>query len=310
MTDTGGRDGAAHWAEMTELGSALGLGFLYFIYRWSGRWLFRLFLLPVVGYFLVFAGTQRRASKEYLRRAGVSGPLWLALPRHFWAFAEAVLDKLVAWKGGIRLEDVTFEGRGPVQDLLAHGRGLLLIGSHLGNLEVGRVIARLRPGLVVHVLVHTRHAGNFNRLLHRLDPSAGVNLVQVSEFGAGQAAWLAERIGRGEVVLIAGDRRPLGKGRILNVEFLGAQAPFPQGPFAMAAALACPVYLMFCLKQKHGFRIVYEPFAEEILAGRGARGAALQNAAQRYALRLQHQCLQTPFQWFNFYPFWSQEGRS
>jgi predicted LPLAT superfamily acyltransferase len=297
--------GPDHWAEMTELGSAWGLGFLYFVYRRLGRWPFRLALAPVLVYFLVFAGAQRKASREFLSRAGVPGPLPLAVARHFWSFAEAVLDKLVAWKGGIRAEDVSYEGRDPVQAVLSQGRGLLMIGSHLGNLEVCRVMARLRPGLVVHILVHTRHAENFNRLLKRLDPTGGVNLVQVSDFGAGQAAWLSERIGMGEVVLIAGDRRPLDQGRTLAAEFLGAEAPFSLGPFALAAALGCPVFLIFCLKQNGRFRIIYEPFSETVLLPRARRREALAELAQRYALRLQHHCLQAPYQWFNFYPFWS-----
>ncbi|HTA17637.1 MAG TPA: hypothetical protein VK786_07815, partial [bacterium] len=279
--------------------------FLYFVYRRFGRWPFRMVLAPVVAYFFVFAGTQRRASKEYLRRVGVPGPLPLAVLRHFWSFAEATLDKLIAWKGGIRAEDVSYEGRDPVQAVLGQGRGLLLIGSHLGNLEVCRVMALLRPGLVVHILVHTRNAENFNRLLKRLDPTGGVNLVQVSDFGAGQAAWLSERIGLGEVVLIAGDRRPVGAGRTLSAEFLGAEAPFSQGPFALASALGCPVFLIFCLKQGRRFRIIYEPFAELIHLPRAGREEALRDAVRRYALRLQDHCLRAPYQWFNFYPFWS-----
>ena len=291
------------WAEMTELGSAWGLGALFLVYRWLGRWPFRLALLPVVLYFLAFSGTQRRASREFLQRAGVRSA-W-AVPRHFWSFAEALLDKLIAWKGGTRLEDVDFEGREPVQALLTQGRGLLLIGSHLGNLEVSRVLSRLQPGLVVNVLVHTSHAENFNRLMRRIDPTSGVNLVQVSEFGPAQAAMLSEKIGRGEAVLIAGDRTPLSSGRVVKADFLGASAAFSQGPFVLAAALGCPVFLMFCLKTGDRFRIVYEPFAEALRLPRAAREAALQETVQRYATRLQHYCLQAPFQWFNFYPFWS-----
>jgi len=294
----------AHWADLQELGSAWGLGALYFIYRRFGRWPFRLALLPVLGYFLSFAGAQRRASAQFLARARVRAPLFLAVARHFWAFAEAVLDKLVACKGGLKLEDVDFEGRDAVQDLLDRNRGLLLIGSHLGNLEVCRVMARLRPGLVVHVLVHTRHAENFNRLLRRLDPSAGVHLVQVSEFGAGQAAWLSERIALGEVALIAGDRSPLNQGRTVQADFLGAKAPFSQGPFALASALGCPVFLIFCLKKKGGFRVIYEPFAESLTLPRVGRLEALQTHVQRYAARLEFRCLQTPYQWFNFFDFW------
>lgn len=293
-----------HWAEARELGTARGLAFLYWVERRLGRWPFRLALAPVVLWFLAFAGARRRASRQFLRRAGVRGPLALASARHFWAFAEAILDKLVAWNGGLLLEDADFTGRGPVAELLDRGQGLLLVGSHLGNLEVCRVMARLRPGLAVHVLVHTRHAGNFNRLLRRLDPDSGLNLVEVGEFGAGQAAWLAERVAQGEVVLIAGDRRPLGAGRVVEADFLGAPAPFAAGPWVLAAALGCPVFLLYCLKKGRRFEVAYEPFADRLALPRADREGSLRRAVQSYARSLEARARAHPYQWFNFFTFW------
>ncbi|MGH7442406.1 MAG: hypothetical protein ACREKE_07020 [bacterium] len=308
MIETPPKDrGLDHWADMAELGSYWGLSFLFFVYRRLGRWPFRLALAPVVAYFLVFARGRRRISREFLYRAGVRGPLGWGVARHFWSFAEATLDKLVAWNGGVRVDQVDFEGREAVQALLTQGQGLLMIASHLGNLEVCRVMASIRPGLVVHVLVHTGHAGNFNRLLRRLDPNAGVNLVQVEEFGAAQAARLSERISAGEVVVIAGDRNPMHGGRTVEADFLGAQAPFALGPFVLAAALGCPVFLLFCLKQKKRFRMIYEPFAGGLEVPRAGRQQVLQDTVQRYASRLQAHCLEAPYQWFNFYGFWSRQ---
>jgi predicted LPLAT superfamily acyltransferase len=69
--------------------------------------------------------------------------------------------------------------------------------------------------------------------------------------------------------------------------------------------LGCPVFLLFCLKQGKRFRVIYEPFAELIRLPRAGREAALKDAVQRYALRLQERCLSAPYQWFNFYAFWS-----
>ncbi len=291
-----------HWADLGELGSAWGLSFLYQVHRRLGRWPFRVALAPVVLWFLAFAPARRRASREFLRRAGFSGPL--AVARHFWSFAEAVLDKLVAWNGGIRLADADFPGREAVEECFARGQGVLLVGSHLGNLEVCRVLARLRPGLRVHVLVHTRHAGNFNRLLRRLDPAAALNLVEVGGFGAAEAAHLSARIREGEVVLIAGDRRPLGAGRVVAADFLGAPARFAAGPWALAAALGCPVFLIFCLKRGRRYEVRFEPFAQRLELPRSGREEALTAAVRRYAGRLEERCREDPLQWFNFFPFW------
>ncbi|MBU1664233.1 MAG: glycosyltransferase family 2 protein, partial [Gammaproteobacteria bacterium] len=89
-----------------------------------------------------------------------------------------------------------------------------------------------------------------------------------------------------------------------TADFLGAPAPFAQGPYILASLLKCPVYLFFCLRQNERFHIHFEQFAERIELPRKTRAAALQALAQRYSKRLAHYCRQAPLQWFNFYDFW------
>jgi len=86
--------------------------------------------------------------------------------------------------------------------------------------------------------------------------------------------------------------------------FLGAPAPFPQGPYLLAHLLDCPVYLMFCLREGGKYRLHFEPFAERIALPRRGREAALAALAARYARRLEAYCLTAPEQWYNFYDFW------
>jgi predicted LPLAT superfamily acyltransferase len=293
----------SHWAGIAEIGSAWGLNFLYGLYKVFGRWPLRLALLPVTLYFFAAHPGPRRASREFLARAGGPPGLWGAL-RHFFSFADSSVDKLIAWNGGIRFEDVDFIGREAVEVVLKSGKGFLLLGSHQGNLEICRVLSRLRPGLKLHVLVHTRHAENFNRMLRRLNPESSVNLIQVSQIGVAEAAWLAGRVDAGEVILIAADRVPLSGGRSSRVPFLGAEAAFPQGPFILASLLGCPVFLLFCLRQGKRFEASFEAFADKVEIPRPSREKALGDLAARFASRLEHYCRKAPLQWFNFYPFW------
>ena len=61
-------------------------------------------------------------------------------------------------------------------------------------------------------------------------------------------------------MVIVGDRTPpaqSGSARVAHVDFLGAPAPFAQGPFILASLLDCPVYLCFCLRQGQGYRIIF-----------------------------------------------------
>jgi predicted LPLAT superfamily acyltransferase len=85
-----------------------------------------------------------------------------------------------------------------------------------------------------------------------------------------------------------------------------ATAPFPIGAYVLAAALGCPVYTMACLHQGEGYRVAFEQFAERIVLPRGSRDAALAEQAQRFARWLELQVIQSPLDWFNFFPFWDQ----
>jgi predicted LPLAT superfamily acyltransferase len=155
------------------------------------------------------------------------------------------------------------------------------------------------------VLVHTKHAQIFNRLLGQLDPKSQLNLMQVTEISPATAVLLSEKIGRGEFVAIAGDRIPVSSSpRVALAKFLGEMAPFPVGPYILASLLRCPVYLLFSLRAGHASEIHFELFRESIRLPRKSRDAALAGLVGEYARRLEHFCLRAPLQWFNFYDFW------
>jgi len=303
---------AGHWARSAELGAGWGMAFTFWVHRRLGRWPFRGVLLFVVAYFYASQPARRRASKEYLGRLQALGQgpgcgAW-AVWRHFWAFAETAVDKLLAWDPAWDGGRVTFHGHQPLLDSLARGRGFLLVGSHLGNLEVGRALGRLHKGRPITVLVHTLHARRFNDLMRKVNPSSQVDLIQVTEVGPGTAALLRERIDAGGIVLIAGDRVPVGgSGRgVVKAPFLGADAAFPLGPWVLASVLECPVHLYFCLGGSGAWDMHYEPFAERVSLPRGHRERAAQALAARFAERLGHYCGQAPLQWGNFHSPWSE----
>jgi predicted LPLAT superfamily acyltransferase len=106
------------------------------------------------------------------------------------------------------------------------------------------------------------------------------------------------------VLLITGDRTPPHGRHATLAPFLGQDAAWPVGPYVLAAALQCPVFLFFCLARPGGYDVHYEPFAQRLELPREARAKALQACAARFASRLAHYCAAAPLQWHNFYPFW------
>ncbi|WP_431066557.1 hypothetical protein [Methylotuvimicrobium sp.] len=300
-----------HWANMEERGVIWGMQLLLKVYLLFGRKVLQVFLYPVVSYYWLLNGKARAASIDYLRRVSAFLPAdtirggRYGSYLHFIAFANAIIDKLAAWSGAISLNDVEYHGRDAIVSHLEHGQGVLILGSHLGNMEVCRVIAKLRKNVTVNVLVHTKHAEKFNALLNRYAESGRMNLIQVTEMNAATAMLLQDKIEAGELVVIAADRIPVtGQGRVINARFLGAIAKFPQGPYILASLLKCPVYTLFCLKRQGKQAIYFDHFSDGLNLPRKLREERARRYAQDYADRLQHYCLLEPLQWFNFYDFW------
>ena len=310
MTAVAAAAAPSHWANRAEIGSVLGMRILFGVRRGLGRWPFLIALFPVVLYFFTTQPAKRRDSRQYLERLrahmGLPGrPSSLMVLRHFLAVGEGFLDRILAWDPRSKAAAFSRHGREAVARHLDEGRGVLLIGSHLGNLEAARHMVLSRRVAKVNVLVHTRHNPGFLSLMERINPDSQLALIQVSEITPATAISLKEKVDAGEVVLIAGDRVPLdGKG-IAWAPFLGHDAPWPIGPYVLASLLECPVFLIFCLGGAGAYDLHYEPFAERLTLERSRRREQLAEYARRFAGRLSHYCTVAPLLWSNVYPFWN-----
>ncbi|TQN03442.1 putative LPLAT superfamily acyltransferase [Acidovorax temperans] len=303
---------APHWAQLGENTFVAGMWLLYQVHRFLGRWPFLLCLYPVVGYYWLVSPVARRASQQYLQRMQSAHGLWPVMPgwrqsqRHFRMFAQVILDKLLALSGRYRFDSVAVTGREALDALAQRGQGAVVVTAHMGCIELCRALAERRAGLRLNILVHTAHAERFNRVLQRLAPDSGVKLLQVTDFNAATAMMLAERVARGELIAIAGDRVPVRESRITHAPFLGQQAPFPCGPYILASVLECPLFFMGCVHEGTGYAVEFVPLAERVLLPRARRDQAMAGYATLFAQQLERMLRKAPYDWFNFFPFWDQ----
>lgn len=306
----GHRRQGQHWASLGETTFVGGTWLLYGVYRLFGRWPFRLCLYPVVLAYWLASGVARRASLQYLRRLHEAEGVFAQRPgaaqslRHFACFAETLLDKMLAIGGRYPRANVHFSGHEAMLATAKAGRGGVIVTAHMGCLELMQMAATWREGLRVTILVHTAHAQRFNRILERLNPQASVRLMQVTDFSPTTAMMLADRVETGEFIAIAGDRVPVSGDRIARAGFLGHPAELPAGPYLIAAVLRCPVFLLSCLHAGEGYRVRIQRLAERIVLDRANRQAGLDAQAGQFAHWMAASLRESPYDWFNFYPFW------
>lgn len=302
MSAPTGKMRRAAWSERHERGSLTLLRWMARSSLRLGRPTARLMLYGIVAYYFLFAPRARRASRMYLSRALGHEPRAAERFAHLHAFASTILDRVYLLNDRYELFDIEVSGEVLLREQLARTGALLLFGAHLGSFEVTRAVGR-RAALPVVMAAHTRNARKINAVLEAISAVPPV----IVPLGDNPLALLDVHhlLEQGMSVGILADRTLQEQERAM-VDFLGAPAPFPTGPFRAAAAFGRPVVLMAGLYLgANRYRVVFEPLADFSTVPRGARAVAVRTAIERYAQVLEQLCHAHPFNWFNFYDFWT-----
>src|SRR5262249_56343866 len=132
------------------------------------------------------------------------------------------------------------EGIDALRAALARRRGCLLFGAHFGSFDFLRAVALKECPVRVNVLMHEANAEKSNAIFAALDAQFPAQVIPLGQ--PHTMLKVSEAIRRGEIVALLADRALAGD-RVVPCDFLGAQAMFPEGPFALAAMLRAPVFL-------------------------------------------------------------------
>jgi KDO2-lipid IV(A) lauroyltransferase len=195
-----------------------------------------------------------------------------------------------------RLGDFVAERRGEehLDAACAAGRGVILLTAHLGNWELGGRLLVPRLDRTCHIVL----AGEQDPALERYLRREGERLRFVTRRHATSTLGLLAALRRNEAVAMQGDR-PTGERGDTLVEFFGAPAAFPIGPFVLARAAGAPVVPAYCAMGPDTlYRMRIEP-AIWVKPGEEASALATMVGTLERAVRAH------PTQWFNFFDVWS-----
>jgi len=313
-------DPSGRWTRVAERGSLFGMRITVWCYRTFGRRVCLALAHVVVTYFFLTDRTGRAASRDYLARIwsdprgrrvlGRRPGAWQSF-LHYRAFALAIVDRLAIWSGEIDAIDFDAHGIELVDRLAEEGRGALVIGAHLGSFDAMRLLAE-RKNTVVNVLMFTDHAQRINRIFRELAPNASARVIAVEPGSVHSVFEIRACLARGELVAILGDRLEAGdRGRTSRVLFLGSPVELPQAPFLLAHLLGYPVFLMLALRVGTNRYVVHaEKLADRVRLSRNTREKDASELLTTYAARLEHYCLEAPYQWFNFFDYWGDASSS
>jgi predicted LPLAT superfamily acyltransferase len=146
------------------------------------------------------------------------------------------------------------------------------------------------------------------QLFERLNPQLAIDVIDAAQRGPQLVLALKRALDSGRMVGVMADRARAGEAKIA-VQFMGATALLPIGPWVLAGALGVPVILGFGIHRGgNRYESHFELLTDCVELPRSDRDKAIEGWAQRYAGRLEHYARLAPYNWFNFFDFWADES--
>lgn len=293
---------SAPWLRRQERSNMLMLRMMSWISLRLGRRIARSVLHLIALYFVFFAPDSRRASLSYLPRVLGRPATWIDLYRHFFCFAATIHDRIYLINRRYDLFNIEIQGKQNICPLIDEGKGVFLMGAHLGSFEVMRAIGRQVPGLRVAMVMHEDNAQKINGMLTAINPEASMDVIPLGRIDS--MLQVQERLNDGMLVGMLSDRT-LGDEPMTEINLLGANAALPIGPFRMAALLRRPVVFMAGLYMGgNRYEVHFETLADFSDIPSGGRSRVVDAAILRYTELLNRYTRLAPYNWFNFFDYW------
>jgi len=318
-----------HWSAHGEKAGLWQMVLFFLLFKILPAFLLSLMAYPIGFCYFLFSKKSRSHSQHFLRRWASftspppARPPQLSSLKHIVSFGLTLVEKTQAWGGKLPSQRVRFHGE-DVHHLwaaLENGRGAVMLCSHLGNVELLRALADSRLIGVHKEVAFTslmdKVSPSFQNLLYSLNPRSSLKILPTQNIGPASIFALQKEIQLGGLVIVAADRTSAqNPNHFLHLPLLGANAPFPRGPFLLSALLEAPVYAVFALRQNalsplpnynmYIYRLdeVHTPSPPQEMS-RKQRNLLIESWAHKYASLLQTHLLAQPYQWYNFYNFWA-----
>ncbi len=225
---------------------------------------------------------------------------------HFYSFANSICDKFAAWQGRIGINDVILKNEDfLLKELVNPAKGQIILVSHFGNIEITNAISENFDGFILNALTYDKNSKNFNQVLNSIQKTK-IKFICVEELNIQSMMELNNLLLAGEHIGIMGDRIPIHNSKKSKVTFLGKDAYFPQGAFLLSGLLDVKISTLWCQKIDGKYEIELCHLCDGIKLLRD-KSASIKPYLNAYVKELEKRCIKTPYQWYNFYDFWSEK---
>jgi lauroyl/myristoyl acyltransferase len=191
-----------------------------------------------------------------------------------------------------------------LDQLIGEGRGVLIVGGHFGNWELGGVALRLLHGLPLTVVGKPEASPVVGSIRHQMRETLGIETLEVGQM-IETALRIRQRLAANGLVAMLLDRH-LGRDRV-EVSFFGRRTAFLRTPAMIAYMSGAPLLPAFMVRSADGRFVgtLSDPIRVDSSI---PADQAVAESTQLFASQLERQIRANPHLWYQFYRYWHSES--
>lgn len=259
-------------------------------------------LVFVAGYYFLFSWKSGRVIWYYLRQR-LKFPLFksvLTLYSNYYRFGQALVDRIVMMAGIRNKFSFNFDDEVYFKEMIAQGKGGLLLSGHLGNWEIAGHLLKKRFTTPINIVMYDNENEQLKQYLEKQTGQRNAKIIVIKN-NLSHIYEIMEALENNEFVCMHADRFLPGN-KTLNGEFLGKEASFPAGPYTIASKLNVPVSFVFAMKQTNYH---YHFYASRGIVYRNQPNLQPTDVLKDFIAEMEIKVRQYPEQWYNYYSFWN-----
>ena len=306
-------DPSAAWHEQREqCASLFWAQFMWYSYAWLGKNFQKVIFVIGMPVIYLFSRQGRIALKKFYgvlseftgKEARATVPrLFMHILRFSWGLMDKT-DSCTLGKNPPRMSVRDDEGWRAFRETVNSGKGAFVMCTHVGMIGVLPSLpdALKRNGESgmripkVNAFQQMGHDAVFMKVFMQHFDDTRLQLHAVEDIGVETAVRMKDAIGRGELVIMAGDRVSAGSKSVLKHRFMGRDCVWPKGVYRFAKLMEAPVFAVTCVStgwnryEVHFAALEQEPSA--MLDG--------------FVSFLERETIAYPGQWYQFYDFFPE----
>jgi predicted LPLAT superfamily acyltransferase len=252
-------------------------------------------LLNRQGYLSIYHFFRKRMCEKPLRA------FWHVYRNHF-AFGQVILDRFASYAG--KKFQLDIENYDTFKKYANDTKGLMILTAHVGNYEVAGY-SLISKGKRFNTLIFSGETDTVLENRKRMLSKNNIRLIGVKK-DMSHLFTMSSALSDGEIMSMTADRI-FGSPKSIRCRFLGEEAKFPIGPFALAVQREVPILTVFVMKESvKRYRVFIRPIELNEVEQALSNKEKIQISAERYAEQLEETIKQYPIQWFNYFEFWNQ----